>query len=147
MLLLILYLAGVFFITIGIREPNYENQINLLPFSSLIKMFVQVLSSAYRWLGLYFFRELFFMADGLRNAFGNIFLMVPLGFLLPLLLKKRINKWWKAVCCSVGLSLVIEIIQLISHRGYFDIDDIILNSVGCVIGWACYKMLFPENSK
>ena len=141
--ILVIYLVGVFTVTIGIREFDDETKINLIPFYGLSKMIKQVIDSSKAWHGWRFYREFKYMTLSLRNLFGNILLLIPLGYLVPLL-KKSTDRWWKAVILGVGASLLIEILQLMTHRGYFDIDDVILNSMGCCIGWLCYRRWLRE---
>ena len=64
---------------------------------------------------------------------GNIFLFVPIGFIVPFLFSKW--DWKKSVILGILASLIIEILQLLLQVGIFDIDDIILNSLGVVIGY------------
>ena len=74
---------------------------------------------------------------GIRgNLLGNILLFIPFGFLLPIVWNKR---FWRITGTGAALSLLIEISQLIMHRGVCDIDDIILNTFGVTIGYALYK--------
>lgn len=73
---------------------------------------------------------------GIRGNFiGNILLFMPVGLLVPLM------TGWKKRTITAGaiLSLLIEIIQLASHKGVFDPDDIILNCLGTVIGYGIYR--------
>ena len=65
----------------------------------------------------------------------NIILFIPLGFLLGRLVG------WKGILIAVGMSAAIEIIQLITYLGLFEIDDIIHNTVGAAIGYLL-MMLF-----
>ena len=70
------------------------------------------------------------------NSFGNIILFVPIGFLLPAVTGWK--KMWKTVVAGISFSLFIEIIQLITLRGCFDVDDVILNCLGTVMGFGLY---------
>ncbi len=72
----------------------------------------------------------------------NIILFIPLGFFLPILYKKYRN--FKEVT-KVGFltSLFIEIMQLFSHRAT-DIDDLITNTLGTIIGYLIFK-IFVKN--
>ena len=81
------------------------------------------------------------------NFLGNIILFIPFGFLLPCVTDW--NRMWKTVVTGLGFSLVIEIIQLITSRGCFDFDDVILNGLGCVIGYGIHRAarkLFTKGS-
>lgn len=140
----VLYLAGIFILTIGIREPGDEVKINLIPLNTEFKMIYQVVNSANTWLGWRFYREFMYMTENIRNLFGNILLMIPFGYFLPLIWKERINKWYKVVLFGIGVSVLIEVIQLITLKGFCDIDDVILNGIGCVIGWNIYRRLFKN---
>jgi len=66
------------------------------------------------------------------NLVGNIALFVPVGFLIPLVFR-RLN-WPVALLSAVAVGLSIETAQVILHVGIFDIDDVILNALGVVIG-------------
>jgi glycopeptide antibiotics resistance protein len=61
---------------------------------------------------------------------------VPLGFLLPLLWK-RFEKMRLTLLFGFLLSLAIEIAQLLTHRAT-DIDDILMNTLGTIIGYYLY---------
>lgn len=74
------------------------------------------------------------------NLVANIVTFIPLGFFNSLLFK-RPNKIITITIFSVLTVSSIEAIQFIFNVGVFDIDDIILNSLGCVIGFTFYKMI------
>lgn len=81
------------------------------------------------------------------NFLGNIVLFIPIGFLLPCVTDW--NRMWKTVVTGIGFSMVIETIQLITSRGYFDFDDVILNGLGCIIGYGIHRVtrkLFTKGS-
>ena len=59
---------------------------------------------------------------------ANILLFIPLGIFVGDLWK------WKGLLVGVGLTVSIELFQLISRRGLFEFDDIIHNTLGTVIG-------------
>lgn len=73
----------------------------------------------------------------LINLIGNIVLFVPVGFCCMLLWPMSKTK---AILCGLGISLCIEICQLFLARGT-DIDDLILNTLGAVIGVLLYTLL------
>lgn len=74
------------------------------------------------------------------NLAGNIATFMPLGFLLTLALKKINNK---KIILSISLTLIViaETAQLVTRRGVFDMDDIILNMVGVGIGYYICKIM------
>lgn len=80
------------------------------------------------------------------NSFGNIILFVPFGVLFPAVTDWK--KMWRTVVAGVGFSLIIETVQLITSRGCFDFDDVLLNCLGTVIGFGIFqaaKRLFTKN--
>ena len=104
------------------REYHY----NLVPFHE-IKRFIQY----YKVLG---------MPAVLLNLLGNVAAFVPFGFFLPVF-AERCRKFLNTVFYSFELSLLVELIQLITKVGSFDVDDIILNTIGGAIGYIVYKMV------
>lgn len=80
------------------------------------------------------------------NIAGNIAAFMPFGFLLPLISERRKNTG-KVLVLSLLLSLTVETIQLISRTGAFDVDDLILNTIGGVLGYWCYALLFGRRRK
>lgn len=73
------------------------------------------------------------------NIGGNIAMMVPSGILIPLAFP-RIKSVSLFVGCMLTVIILIELIQLFTTAGSFDIDDILLNLAGAVLGfWAFSK--------
>ena len=73
----------------------------------------------------------------IRNLGGNILLFVPLGFLLPRLFP-RLQSLKNTLLCTAAIILCVEILQLFTLLGYFDIDDLILNTLGSAIGYGLH---------
>ena len=108
-ILCIIYFVMIFIITIFEREPGSRTGISLTLFETL--------------------------GGPHDNAYviENILLFIPFGFLVP--------KMWKClrripVCVFAGfcLSLTIEITQLLTQRGHFQVDDILMNTIGAGVG-------------
>ncbi|MGN0485163.1 MAG: VanZ family protein [Lachnospiraceae bacterium] len=70
----------------------------------------------------------------------NLLMMLPFGFLLPTAFPK-LSKW--TLCTGAGflLSLLIELVQLLTQRGYCQLDDLVMNTLGTLIGWGIWRML------
>ena len=68
---------------------------------------------------------------GLLNVFGNVAMFVPLGWLATLLVRRR--GFVVGALSAAGFSAAIEIWQSLSGS-FGDIDDVVLNSVGGIIG-------------
>ncbi len=65
----------------------------------------------------------------------NILMLIPVGFLLPMLVNKN-TILHGFLCC-----LCIEIFQLITRRGFFEVDDILHNTLGVIIGYLIYLIV------
>lgn len=65
------------------------------------------------------------------NLYGNIAIFIPTGIIISLLVKK---KWSLSFIISFGISLILECMQLFLSMGSFDVDDLILNTSGGIIG-------------
>lgn len=68
------------------------------------------------------------------NIGGNVIGFIPFGFFLPVL-KRRFRKGWKIGIMGFLLSLFIETLQLYWKVGSFDVDDLLLNTIGVIIGY------------
>jgi len=73
---------------------------------------------------------------GMANVVGNILMFIPMGIFLSMI-GKRFDK---VLIFLLGSSVCIEILQYVLIRGVSDIDDIILNCIGGLIGIGCYKI-------
>lgn len=76
----------------------------------------------------------------LKNIIGNIILFIPLGFLVPLVYIKA-QRFYKTFIIIFLSVLLIESFQLFTMLGVFDIDDIILNCTGGIIGYFLFYIL------
>ncbi len=76
-------------------------------------------------------------SDILINLIGNITMFIPLGIVWPSVYKD-LNKHWKILLAGIVFSLVIEILQLPFYDRVSDIDDLLLNSLGFIIGYLLY---------
>ena len=78
--------------------------------------------------------------ESVKNIFGNIILFIPYGFLG--ILYPRLNKFkWMLLTFFIVIN-IIEFSQYYFKRGFADIDDIILNTSGAIIGFFIYKRFF-----
>lgn len=78
--------------------------------------------------------------DLLLNVFGNIAMFIPSGIVLPIIYK-RLDSFVKVILAGGGISLCIEIIQLPFSVRASDIDDLILNTVGVMLGYGIYAFI------
>lgn len=97
------------------REPGSRNGINLILLST--------------W-GLTTVEHAYFIE--------NIMMFVPFGVLMPMVW----NRMRKVRCCVlIGclFSCVIELSQLVTQRGYCQLDDVVTNTIGSLVGWLIWK--------
>lgn len=73
------------------------------------------------------------------NLAGNVIGFLPFGAILPVL-NRNMRSFWKILLLSFEFSAVIEVIQLIWKVGCFDVDDIILNTVGGIAGYGIFAL-------
>ena len=78
--------------------------------------------------------------EALINLFGNTAMFTPLGIVWPVCFKE-LNTHGKVIAAGVGTSLLIEILQLPFFGRVSDIDDLILNSLGFLIGYGIYLLV------
>ena len=69
---------------------------------------------------------------------GNVIMFAPFGFLPAVLW--RGSRWYKALAIAVGVTVTIESWQFFIGRT-FDVDDLLLNSVGAMLGWLLWLIL------
>ena len=99
-----------------------------------VTLFKEIKRFWYHW-------ETIGMKNVIVNLGGNIAAFVPFGFLMPMICKRG----KKVFCCTIMtelFSLAVEVIQLISKVGAFDVDDIFLNTIGGLMGFIGYEILF-----
>ncbi|KRM72988.1 VanZ family protein [Lacticaseibacillus brantae] len=79
------------------------------------------------------------MIDFWYQSLGNVLWFMPLGFLWPLVHPQKSN-WGRMFFVAVCFSLSIEALQFVLNTGVTDIDDVIFNTLGGVLGY----LLLPK---
>lgn len=74
------------------------------------------------------------------NLFGNIAAFVPFGTILPIM-HHRYRSFLYMILMTFEFSLLIEVIQLVSKVGSFDVDDLLLNTIGGMLGYLVFEIL------
>lgn len=75
----------------------------------------------------------------IQNLLGNTLLFAPMGLLLPCIFE-RLHKF-KSFLITLSIILVsVETLQLLTRSGSFDIDDMILNSIGAVLLYGLWNV-------
>jgi glycopeptide antibiotics resistance protein len=84
------------------------------------------------------------LVSDLRQLAGNLLILVPLGFGLPVVWQ-RFRRLASMLVAGFGVAFVIEfsqiVISLILGEPYrvFDVDDLMLNTAGAMIGWVAWR--------
>ncbi len=78
--------------------------------------------------------------DLLLNVIGNVAMFIPSGIVLPIVYK-RLDTFGRVLVAGAGISLCIEIIQLPFRVRATDIDDLVLNTVGVIVGYGLYSLI------
>ncbi|WP_035323665.1 VanZ family protein [Peribacillus kribbensis] len=143
--LLVLYLLMVISVTLFplyINVPHEEfsyRMVNYIPLISILKDISQV--------GIAYSGDTLFMIELIvRNVGGNILMLMPLGFLLPLL-SGKFKRLKHTIIIGLFVTLGIESLQFVEcllevvMARTIDIDDVICNVFGTIIGFLIYKLL------
>ena len=105
------------------REQHEANIVRLLPLVSTI-LFVQNTTS---WESI------------IINLFGNIIMFIPFGFLGWL--NAKYFSFKKLIVDFLSVLIIVEALQYLTRLGVFDIDDLVLNSLGVWIGFQMRKFI------
>lgn len=68
----------------------------------------------------------------------NIIMFIPFGVLLPILFRK-FKSGWACVLTGFICSCSIEILQHITQTGYLQLDDVVTNTTGMLLGWLIWR--------
>ena len=130
---LVLVVYFLFFCDRYGRTVQYDTiKYNLVPFQEIRRYIMN-------W-------EYFTIEQFVLNMAGNVGLFIPFGAMLFVWKGKPV--WFLEVTgLTFLLSLGIEIIQLITRVGVFDVDDIILNTVGGMLGYFIYRVVRVVNRR
>ena len=77
----------------------------------------------------------------IRNLLGNLALLAPLGIFLPILFRNY-RKFTTVLVTGFLVTLGIEVFQLLLRFRVFDIDDLIINTIGVALGYGLFKLLY-----
>lgn len=71
------------------------------------------------------------------NLAGNVAAFIPFGIFFPMI-RIRSTGMTNTVIAAFAFSMLIETIQLVTRLGVFDVDDLILNTLGGLFGYLLY---------
>ena len=69
----------------------------------------------------------------------NVVVFIPVGLLLGIAFKQM--TWWKALLIECGISVTIEALQFFLMRGFSEFDDVMHNTLGCLLGYGIMTIL------
>jgi glycopeptide antibiotics resistance protein len=126
-LIFILYLIAILYYTIFAEsmgrantDPTDDPRFNLILFNEINRFIV--------------YREQLGMKAFMLNVVGNCVAFIPGGFLLPVI-SRRCRSFISCTLVGFVISFFIECTQLIFRVGSFDVDDLMLNTLGVAIGF------------
>lgn len=125
--LFLVYFGVVLYLTIFMRigyGEGLDTSVSVVPFDDLFNAF-QKKDPVY-----------------LKHLASNILLFVPFGCLIPAINREALGKCSFAFLGGIMCSTVIEGLQLVFCLGQSDIDDIIANSVGAVVGYIAVRLIW-----
>ena len=117
----------------GQVQPLLFDPANIIPFRLNFVPFVNLFDYEIR-------------REALINVIGNSFLFLPMGIVYPIVYRS-LNTHWKVISAGVGTSLAIEILQLPFFDRVTDVDDLILNSLGYLLGYGIYLLVKHAKKK
>ena len=138
----VLYCLGLLYYTLLSRTPSSGNIVNPVPFYTIMRSlryplrlngFVQKILTG-RW------QEVFTTLTPIRTAVLNVLLFMPMGYLMPEWFKGHSVNVWSVLLMSLIISGAIELIQLLTALGWCDVDDLICNLLGSVMGFGIYRI-------
>ncbi len=133
-ILIVLYILFLMYLCLMIWEVfigpyrSYSDvrRYNLYPFKTIMEFLLNTTK--------YNFRVIFI------NLAANIITFIPLGFFIALLFRRSCKLLNTTLSCMLIITC-IELGQFILNVGVLDIDDIILNTLGCVLGFMIFKVV------
>ena len=127
---LIYMLVLVYFLLLsdgfGRTMRREDFQFNLIPFVEIIR-FVK-------------YREYIGFYNVMINLVGNVVAFIPFGALIRFVVNHSV-RWYHVMGYTILFSLSVELLQLVAKVGSFDVDDLILNTLGGVLGYVVYYFL------
>ena len=125
-------LVYVLFLSRGTRDgytfAEYMRRFtNFIPFKTIVE-YVKRYIDGYRNLSV-------------LNLLGNLALFVPMGMALPCL-SRKLNRFWKVTLTVLGMVVAVELVQGLLRVGSIDIDDVIFNVVGAMVGYGIIVIPF-----
>lgn len=107
-------------------ELRREYAYNLVPFKEISRFWI--------------YRERLGWRAVLLNLAGNVVAFMPFGFFLPVIWRQT-KRWYTTTLLGFTFSLLMETMQLVGRVGSFDVDDLLLNTIGAFLGFLMFCFL------
>ena len=121
--LVVLLYFTIFSESLGRTDANDEIRYNLVLFTEIKRFWI--------------YREQLGLWACFMNIAGNIIAFIPCGYLIPTMFQSRRN-FADAVCTGFTVSFIIECTQIVFRVGSFDVDDLLLNTIGAALGYVIW---------
>lgn len=108
-----------------VAEAERAYRYNLIPFVEIRRFWT--------------YREQLGMFALFTNILGNVVGFIPFGYILPVVFRGFRNGFL-IILSGFCLSLCVEVIQLVTKVGCFDVDDLILNTLGAAVGYLAFAI-------
>ncbi len=135
-----IYVLALIYILFGGTRAVFNNmslieyakvQMNLIPFKTITEFITALMENRIN------------TNIVVENILGNLLMFLPMGIYLPIYLKNKISIK-KFIIIMLILFIGVELVQLLTKRGAFDVDDLILNLAGSIIGYGIYRIKFVQ---
>lgn len=80
-------------------------------------------------------------------SLGNLLLFAPFGLLLPLCFPRTCGKYGRGLLCFVLGITFVELLQMLTRLGSFDVQDILVNSMGFSLGYAAWRLSLRSKTR
>ena len=105
----------------------FKHFTNFVPFKTILN-YIAMYKNGYQALSIY-------------NLLGNFVLFLPMGALLPCVFR-GLNRFGRVVPCILVMVITIEVLQFVLRVGIIDVDDVIFNLIGAMLGYGIIKIPF-----
>ena len=140
-MLFVIYGLTMLWLLFGRRQYHRDMMdmlVNLRPLKT-IRAYLYVLQNR---------EEAYLLRIAAFNLFGNVVLFIPYGIFLPYLFN-RLRSLWKVMLFGAVTIVCVELLQIATLRGSCDVDDLILNMMGILIGYIVFRIAHlrcPKNT-
>ncbi len=129
----IVVLSYLLFIAESMGRSDWHFGVNLVPFAEIRRYLTYVSTIGILYVGI--------------NLLGNIIVMIPFGYALPSLFGQGKRRPFLYILVGMIFSILIEIAQYFTHTGTCDVDDVILNTIGVILGYLAYAISHRKKVK